>query len=94
LIGLAARIPGSRLGHGLGQVIPSAAFFALGVIICLLALYPGLKLSLVAFFGRLDTALQSRGHPGASSKVMSLPEIDTLTTPDVDWLTSYGYAVA
>ena len=51
----AARIRGSGLGQGfcrglgqgLGRAINNAAFFALGAVICLLALYPDCRLTLI-----------------------------------------------
>ncbi|MCH8168626.1 MAG: glycosyltransferase [Proteobacteria bacterium] len=46
--GVLARLDGSRPGPGPGWARPDAAFFALGVVITLLALYPGLKLPPVA----------------------------------------------
>ena len=67
---IAARIRGSGLGQGssqgLGQglrrAIPSAAFFALGVVITLLALYPGLHLAVLQ---GLKDATEPLGHTAA-----------------------------
>ena len=43
--GLAARIRGARRGQDLGRAIPGVAFFALGVAVTVLALYPHLDLA-------------------------------------------------
>ncbi len=63
----AARIRGSGLGQGfcrglgqgLGRAINNAAFFALGAVICLLALYPDFHLAVLQ---ALKDATEPLGH--------------------------------
>ena len=59
LNGLAARLRGPRRGQGLGQALNNAAFFALGVLVTLLALYPYLHLAVLQ---TLKDATEPLGH--------------------------------